>query len=111
MSEETGNSSILDGNMDAVIAALPEVADLAALKAEETAGKNRAGVIKAIDAEAAKRAPAKPQQPAKIKVVRPHGFITDDGANRHWNQGQIVTDADEIALLIERKADIEEVAE
>lgn len=50
--------SLLDGNAETVIEALPSLSDdeLAGLKADETAGKSRKGVLAAIDEEIERRA-------------------------------------------------------
>lgn len=47
--------------------------------------------------------------PARIELVRPHSFIDDTGLHRMWNQGQVVADPAEIALLFERKACVKEL--
>jgi hypothetical protein len=46
--------------------------------------------------------------PESITLSAPHGFIDDEGNHRYWQQGQVVTDPEEVALLIEREASIEE---
>lgn len=45
--------------------------------------------------------------PARIQLVRPHSFIDADGRHRVWLPGHTVTDPDDIALLIARKAPVE----
>ena len=69
----------------------------------------------AADIEAMRAAPpaekpkptAKAELPESITLKRPHGFIDEDtGAHRYWQPG-LVTNPDDIALLIERKAEIE----
>lgn len=52
-------------------------------------------------------APAVAALPTRIQLVRPHSFIDTDGAHRMWAQGQVVTDAADIELLISRVATIE----
>lgn len=56
-------------------------------------------------------APAEPEAkaplPAKVKMVRPHGFIDDAGQHRYWQQGQVVFEPADIALLAERGAEFE----
>lgn len=47
----------------------------------------------------------KPDLPKAVKLIAPHGFH-DDEKHHYWQQGQIVTNEDEIALLIERGAPI-----
>jgi hypothetical protein len=47
--------------------------------------------------------------PAKIRLVEPHGFIDDAGEHRYWQQGQNVTDPDDIAILVDRAANYEVV--
>lgn len=47
--------------------------------------------------------------PAKIKMVQPHGFIDDEGRHCYWQQGQVVFEPADIALLHERKANFEAV--
>jgi len=42
--------------------------------------------------------------PESVTLAAPHGYIDDDGVNHHWHPGTVVTDEDEIALLIGRKA-------
>ena len=46
--------------------------------------------------------------PQSVTLSAPHGFIDDEGNHRYWQQGQVVTDPEEVALLIEREASIEE---
>jgi hypothetical protein len=51
--------------------------------------------------------PAKPELPAKIKMITEYGFYEGEGEDkhfRHWKEGAAVTDPAEIALLVERKA-------
>ena len=48
--------------------------------------------------------------PKAVKLVAPHGFH-DDEKHHYWQQGQIVTNEDEISILIERNAQIEELTE
>lgn len=51
------------------------------------------------------------KQPSAVRMTRPHGFIDDNEVHRQWNQGEIVRDKDDIALLMERGAEFEEVQE
>ena len=41
------------------------------------------------------------------RLCRPCGFIDEEGSEHHWRAGQRVVDAVEIALLVERGAEIE----
>lgn len=50
---------------------------------------------------------AKSKVPASVKLMSPHGFIDENEQHRYWHSGQEVTDPEEIALLIERKAPLE----
>lgn len=52
----------------------------------------------------------KPDLPKKVKLIAPHGFH-DEEKHHYWQQGQIVTNEQEITLLIERGAQIEELTE
>lgn len=52
----------------------------------------------------------KTELPKAVKLLAPHGFH-DDEKHHYWQQGQIVTDVKDIALLIERQAQIEELDE
>ena len=45
--------------------------------------------------------------PKRVQLVRPHGFIDEYGQNRHWQQGEIVGDPAQVALLIERGAHLQ----
>lgn len=54
-------------------------------------------------------AAAEGKMPEQIRLLAPHGFIDEDGKNRHWQQGQVVFEPDDVALLIERGADYEPV--
>jgi hypothetical protein len=56
-------------------------------------------------------APKAGPAPTKVTLLKPYGFIDDEGQNRHWHQGAEVTDEKDIAVLIERGAAIEEVSE
>jgi len=49
-----------------------------------------------------------PELPKQIKLAAPYAFYDDDGKLHSWAAGAIVTDADEIATLIERGALVEE---
>ena len=42
--------------------------------------------------------------PASVTLDAPYGFYDDDQTYRFWSAGQVVTDSNEIALLIERGA-------
>lgn len=56
-------------------------------------------------AKAPKTAPAKSGDlPASVKLAAPHGFIDEAGDLQAWLQGEVVTEAKDIALLIERGA-------
>ena len=49
----------------------------------------------------------KVDMPESITLIRPHGFIEEEtGNHRYWLAG-IVTDPEDIALLISRGAEIE----
>ncbi|MDB5965523.1 MAG: hypothetical protein JWQ72_2023, partial [Polaromonas sp.] len=41
----------------------------------------------------------------------PYGYRDEDDVLHFWNVGQVVTDADQIADLLERKAPLVEAAE
>lgn len=48
--------------------------------------------------------------PAKVRLVRAHGFIEQEtGRHRLWQAGEMVGDASEIEMLISRGAHVEEV--
>ena len=40
--------------------------------------------------------------PESVTLAAPHAFYDDNGALHNWHQGQIVTDPEQIALLISR---------
>ena len=46
--------------------------------------------------------------PDVFRLVSPHGFIDEQGAHRFWQAGQEVRAADELSLLRERGADLQE---
>lgn len=48
----------------------------------------------------------KSKLPAKVRLVRPHGFIDEDGTHRYWKAGDVVSDPATIKLLSDRKAPI-----
>lgn len=45
--------------------------------------------------------------PDLVVLSAPYGFIDDSGATRFWQPGVTVTEAEEIALLIGRKAPLD----
>ncbi|WP_435607712.1 hypothetical protein [Pseudomonas knackmussii] len=45
--------------------------------------------------------------PESVSFSAPYGFIDDSGATRFWQPGVLVTEADDIALLIGRKAPLD----
>ena len=45
-------------------------------------------------------------QPASLVLDSPYAFYEDAGELRQWREGHTVTDADEIALLMERGAPV-----
>lgn len=83
---------------------------MAAKKKED---ETEAKTATAETADAGAAAPAKPKAkvplPQSIKMVKPHGFIDDKGKHRYWQQGQVVFEPDDIAVLVERKATFEVV--
>ena len=42
--------------------------------------------------------------PSSVTLSEPYGFYDDDGVMNMWQVGQVVTDPDEILILIERSA-------
>jgi hypothetical protein len=42
--------------------------------------------------------------PAKIRLTRPHGFIDQDGNDRFWRAGMVISAPGEVALLMDRGA-------
>ena len=116
MTDTTQTPSVLDGGVAAITAELPGIDDLAALKAAEIAGKNRSGVLKAIDAEMLVRAPAITKEPSgtvptKIVLTCPFGYIDDNEVTHMWGANQEVTDPAEIADLIAHGAEHKDVSE
>lgn len=47
--------------------------------------------------------------PRKIKMLRLHGFIDENGRRREWLGGDVITDIHEITLLADRKAEFEAI--
>lgn len=45
--------------------------------------------------------------PESVSFSAPYGFIDDTGATRYWQAGMLVTVAEDIALLIGRKAPLD----
>lgn len=46
--------------------------------------------------------------PASVKLTAPYGFIDDEtGVHYFWQAGQVVTEATEVQLLVERQAPLE----
>jgi len=61
----------------------------------------------------AQASPAKPDPatlPQSVTLASPYGFYDDDGAGNWWAAGQVVTDPDEIMILIERDAPLQPFA-
>ena len=54
---------------------------------------------------------SKTDQPAKLVLTAPYGFIDENEQHRYWHAGTEVMDADDIALLIERQAPVQEPEE
>lgn len=50
----------------------------------------------------------KKKHPESIKLAAPYGFIDEAGEHKYWNQGQVVTDPEQIELLIKRGAFLDE---
>ena len=48
--------------------------------------------------------PEAPVLPARIRITHLHGFIDEDETHRQWKGGTVVSNPDEIALLIGRGA-------
>jgi hypothetical protein len=42
--------------------------------------------------------------PDRVTVASYYGFYDEDGNGRFWSEGQVVTEPDDIALLIKRDA-------
>lgn len=49
-------------------------------------------------------APMPDANPASVTLAAVYGFYEEDGSPRFWQPGQVVTDAAEIDLLLERDA-------
>lgn len=49
-------------------------------------------------------APAKPKKtyPAKIMLLSPFGFIDPKGHTYYWLQNAVVSDAEEVAMIVDR---------
>ena len=60
--------------------------------------------------QAANVQPATPN-PDKVTLASPYAFYEDNGDLRNWAAGAVVTDADEIAVLIDRQAPLAEFPE
>lgn len=45
--------------------------------------------------------------PASVKLASPYAFYDDDNNMRSWSHGQVVTDPEHIAVLLERAAPLE----
>lgn len=113
--------NILDGNAAAVTEALASIADgetLVALKEQEAAGKNRAGVLKAIDAAilavsgpAITKEPEGAPVPTMIQLTCPFGYMDDENQHHFWQAGQIITDPAEIADLLTHGAEHIDISE
>lgn len=50
----------------------------------------------------------KTEQPELVTLESNYSFYDDEGLHRYWPEGQIVTDAADIAVLIERGAPLKE---
>lgn len=49
--------------------------------------------------------------PVKLVLTSPYGFIDESEKHRYWHTGTEVTDADDIALLLDRGAPVQEPEE
>ncbi len=58
----------------------------------------------AADKAAAAEKKAEQGLPESVTLEKPYGYIHDDESRRFWEPGTVVTDADEIADLMDRKA-------
>ena len=54
-----------------------------------------------------KKAP-KSDQPESVTMEATYSFYDDEGLHRYWSESHVVTDAADIALLIERGAPLKE---
>jgi hypothetical protein len=50
--------------------------------------------------------PAAPELPDAVRLLWLHSFIADDGCHHLWHGGQVVREADQIALLLDRGAPV-----
>jgi hypothetical protein len=57
-----------------------------------------------------KPAPPPAPRPTKIRLTHAHGFIDEDGRDRFWKAGTVISGEDEIDLLTGRGALHETVA-
>ena len=93
---ETGHGRV--GELEALLGAKDR--EIASLR--ETNGQ--------LSDELTRRPPAPAPKQLAVKLTAPHGFIEEaTGVNRVWQMGQVVTNPDEIALLRNRGAPIENV--
>lgn len=53
---------------------------------------------------AASKAKSDQGLPDSVTLEKPYGYIHDDESRRFWDHGTVVTDADQIADLMDRKA-------
>lgn len=76
----------------------PQGNDSAEVKTDETAQLNQNEGDK----------PEAAPMPASVKLTAPYGFIDDEtGVHYFWQAGQVVTEATEVQLLVERQAPLE----
>ena len=50
----------------------------------------------------------KADSPESVTLESAFSFIDDDGVHHYWHEGHVETDADRIAMLIERKAPLKD---
>jgi hypothetical protein len=52
---------------------------------------------------------AKKDFPDQVQLASVYSFYDDEGIYHYWNEGQVVTEPETIAALVERDAPIKEV--
>lgn len=73
-------------------------------KAQKTPEEIEAAKAAAERKAAASAAKAAQGLPESVTLEKPYGYIHDDESRRFWDHGTVVTDAEEIADLMDRKA-------
>jgi hypothetical protein len=69
---------------------------------EETVPIRRGRPPKHVEEDVRSHDEAQVEYPEQIQMIRPFGFVQDNGQQLHWFQDMVVTDANDIKTIIDR---------